>query len=129
MRAPAAFAVAVAVALAGCGGGGDSAEPAKRNDAPAEEGAPVPSKRTPENCMLKAGLESVEKPDKATWTAFHPDGYQVRVKRFGSPAAANQAVEAAPGLAEQANFLAVFAPTDDQLNRASLAVARCLRGF
>jgi hypothetical protein len=129
MRGRAALAVALAVALAGCGGGGDSAEPAKQSDRPAEEGAPVPSERTPENCMLKAGLESVEKPDKSTWTAFHPDGYEVRVKRFGSPAAANQAVEAAPGLAEQANFFAVFAPAEDQLNRSSLAVARCLRGF
>jgi hypothetical protein len=117
------------VALAGCGGGGDSGEPAKQSEAPAEEGAPVPSERTPENCMLKAGLESVETPTKSIWTALHPDGYEVRVKRFGSPAAANHAVEVAPGLAEQANFFGVFAPAEDQLNRSSLAVARCLRSF
>jgi ABC-type glycerol-3-phosphate transport system substrate-binding protein len=128
MRARAALAVALLVALAGCGGSGDSSEPAKQSEAPAEEGAPVPSERTPENCMLKAGLESVEK-TKGTWIAFHPDGYKVSVKRFGSPAAANQAVEAAPGLAEQANFFGVFAPAEDQLNRSSLAVARCLRSF
>jgi hypothetical protein len=128
MRARAALAAALVLALAGCGGG-DSSEPAKQSEAPAEEGAPVPSKRTPENCMLKAGLESVEKPTKSTWTAFHRDGYQVRVKRFGSPAAASHAVEAAPGLAEQANFFGVFAPAEDQLNRSSLAVARCLRSF
>jgi hypothetical protein len=125
MRASAALAVAVVVALAGCGGG-DSSEPAK---APADENAQAPAERTPGNCMAKAGLESVEQPTKGTWTASHPDGYEVRVKRFGSPAAAHAAVEAAPGLAEQANFFAVFAPAKDQLNRSSLAVARCLRGF
>ena len=127
MRARAALAVALVLALSGCGGG-DSSEPAKQRGAPAEEGAPVPSARTPENCMLKAGLESVKKTG-GTWTAFHRDGYEVRVKRFGSPAAANHAVEAAPGLAEQANFFGVFAPAEDQLNRSSLAVARCLRSF
>jgi hypothetical protein len=122
MRARDALAVGLVVALAGCGGG-DSSEPAKQSEAPAA------SERTPADCMLKAGLESVEKPAKGTWTASHRDGYEVRVKRFGSPAAANHAVEAAAGLAEQANFFGVFAPAEDQLNRSSLAVARCLRSF
>jgi len=124
MKARAALATALVVALAGCGGG--SSEPAK---APAGQNAPAPAARTPANCMTKAGLESVEQPAKGTWTASHPDGYEVRVKRYGSPAAANHAVETAPGLAEQANFFAVFAPAEDQLNRSSLAVARCLRSF
>jgi hypothetical protein len=128
VRVAAALLVVLALGLAGCGGGGDEGKPAQ-SQAPAEEGAPVPSEPTPENCMLKAGLESVEKPDKRTWIALHPDGYEVRVKRFGSPAAANQAVQSATGLAEQANFFGVFASTEDQLNRKSLAVARCLREF
>lgn len=84
---------------------------------------------TPNNCMLKAGLESIEKPSRSSWTAFHPDGYAVRVRRFGSPAAANAAVEAAPGIAEQANFFGVFGPVEDEANGATLKVARCLRAF
>jgi hypothetical protein len=128
MRAASALALAVALAVAGCGGGGDDKSGGAKQT-PAQEGAPVPSAATPENCMLKAGLESVEQPDKRTWTALHPDGYEVRVKRFGSPAAANRAVQSATGLAEQANFFGVFASTEDQLNRKSLAVARCLREF
>jgi ABC-type glycerol-3-phosphate transport system substrate-binding protein len=115
----------LALALAGCGG---SDEPAQEEQAPAEEGAPVPKAATPENCMLRSGLESIEQRSK-TWTAFHPDGYEVRVRRFGSPAAANRAVEAAPGIAEQANFYGVFAPVEDQANDATAAVAKCLRGL
>lgn len=87
------------------------------------------SKHTPESCMLKAGLESVEKRAK-TWTAFHPDGYAIRVKKYGSPAAAHQAVQAAAGLpAAQANFFGVFGPAEDLKNRSALAVARCLLAF
>jgi hypothetical protein len=79
--------------------------------------------------MLKAGLESVEKRAK-TWTAFHPDGYAIRVKQYGSPAAAHQAVEAAAGLpAAQANFFGVFGPAEDRDNGATQAVARCLVAF
>ena len=88
------------------------------------------SKHTPESCMLKAGLESVEKPSKTTWSAFHPDGYAVRVKKFGSPAAAHRAVQAAAELsAAQANFFGVFGPAEDLKNRSALAVARCLLAF
>jgi hypothetical protein len=119
--------VAFAVALAGCGGS-DKPAPATEDQTPAEEGAPVPTAATPENCMLRSGLESIERQWK-TWTAFHPDGYEVRVRRFGSPAAANRAVEAAPGIAEQANFYGVFAPIEDQANEATPAVAKCLRGL
>jgi hypothetical protein len=121
------LAAVLVLALAGCGGG-DKPAPAKEEQAPAEEGAPVPKAATPENCMLKAGLESIERQSK-DWTAFHPDGYEVRVRRFGSPAAANNAVEAAPGIAEQANFYGVFAPVEDQANDATAAVAKCLRGL
>ena len=88
----------------------------------------MPKAATPENCMLRSGLESIERQAK-TWTAFHPDGYEVRVRRFGSPAAANRAVEAAPGIAEQANFHGVFAPVEDQANDATASVAKCLRGL
>lgn len=128
MTARSTLAAALVIALAGCGGS-DTPAPAKDTQAPAEEGAPVPATRTPENCMLKAGLESVEKPSTAIWTAFHPDGYAVRVKKFGSPAAAHAAVGAAPGIADQANFFGVFGPAEDQTNGATLKVARCLRAF
>ena len=110
-RSIVAAVLVLVLALAGCGG---SDEPATKEQAPAEEGAPVPKAATPENCMLGAGLESIERQSK-TWTAFHPDGYQVRVRRFGSPAAANRAVGAAPGIAEQANFYGVFTSVEDRL--------------
>jgi hypothetical protein len=84
---------------------------------------------TPNGCMLNAGLESVETPSKTTWTAFHPDGYAIRVKKFGSPAAAHSAVQAATGVAEQANFFGIFGPARDQENRAAQKVARCLLGL
>jgi hypothetical protein len=129
MRARCTVLALLVLALAGCGGGGEDPAPAKETPAPAEEGAQLPSEPTPENCMLKAGLESIEKPTKGTWNAFHPDGYAVRVRRFGSPAAANQAVGAAPGIAEQANFYGVFGPVEDEANGATLKVARCLREF
>jgi ABC-type glycerol-3-phosphate transport system substrate-binding protein len=127
MPARSILAAALVLGIAGCGGS-DSPEPAKEKQAPAEEGAPVPKAATPENCMLRAGLESFEQQSKA-WIAFHPDGYEVRVRRFGSPAAANHAVEAAPGIAEQANFYWAFAPVEDQANNATAAVAKCLRGL
>ncbi|MEA2417925.1 MAG: hypothetical protein QOE60_131 [Thermoleophilaceae bacterium] len=128
---PALLAALLALTVAGCGGGGggDKPAPAKQAEAPAEEGAPVGSAPTPDNCMLKAGLESIEKPSKRVWTAFHPDGYAVRVQKFGSPAAAHGAVEAAPGIADQANFFAVFGPAEDEANGATLKVAKCLRTF
>jgi ABC-type glycerol-3-phosphate transport system substrate-binding protein len=127
MPARATLVALLVLALAGCGGS-DKAAPAQEERAPAAEGAPVPKAATPENCMLKAGLESIERQAKA-WTAFHPDGYEVRVRRYGSPAAANQGVQAAPGIAEQANFYGVFAPVEDQANNATATVAKCLRGL
>ena len=127
MPARSTLVVVLLLALAGCGGS-DKPAPTKEQPAPAEEGAPVPEAATPENCMLKAGLESIERQAKV-WTAFHPDGYEVRVRRFGSPAAANHAVEADTGIAEQANFYGVFAPVEDQANDATAAVAKCLRGL
>jgi len=129
MRARWTVVALLVLALAGCGGGSEDPAPAKETPAPAEEGAQLPSEATPENCMLKAGLESIEQPTKGTWNAFHPDGYAVRVRRFGSPAAANRAVGAAPGIAEQANFFGVFGPVEDEANGATLKVARCLREF
>jgi ABC-type glycerol-3-phosphate transport system substrate-binding protein len=127
MTARGTLAALLVLALAGCGGS-DKPAPAKQTKAPAEEGAPAPSSHTPESCMLKEGLESIEKRAK-TWSAFHPDGYAVRVQKFGSPAAAHKAVEAATGIADQANFFGVFGPAEDRENGATLAVARCLRAF
>jgi hypothetical protein len=131
MTARGTLAALLVLVLAGCGGSGgsDKPAPAKQTEAPAEEGAPAGASHTPDSCMLKAGLESIEKPSKGVWTAFHPDGYPVRVKKFGSPAAAHRAVEAAPGVAEQANFFGVFGPVEDQANHATLKVARCLVAF
>ena len=131
MTARGTLAALLVLVLAGCGGSGgsDKPAPAKQSNEPAEEGAPMGASHTPDSCMLKAGLESIEKPTKATWNAFHPDGYAVRVRRFGSPAAANHAVGAAPGIAEQANFFGVFGPVEDEANGATLKVARCLREF
>ena len=121
----------LALVFAGCGGGGgsDKPAPAKQTDVPAEEGAPAGASHTPDSCMLQAGLESIEKPSKGVWTAFHPDGYPVRVQKFLSPAAAHHAVEAATGVAEQANFFGIFGPAQDQANHATRKVARCLLAF
>jgi hypothetical protein len=131
MTARGTLAAVLVLVLAGCGGSGgsDKPAPAKQTQAPAEEGAPTGASHTPDSCMLKAGLESVETPSKAVWTAFHPDGYAIRVQKYGSPAAAHRAVEAAPGVAEQANFFGIFGPAQDQKNRAGLKVARCLLAF
>ena len=131
MSARGTLAAVLVLVLAGCGGSGgsDKPAPAKETNAPAEEGAPTGAAHTPDSCMLKAGLESIEKPSNTVWTAFHPDGYGIRVKKFGSPAAAHRAVEAATGVAEQANFFGIFAPAQDQENRAGLKVARCLLAF
>ena len=131
MSARGTLAAVLVLVLAGCGGSGgrDKPAPAKETNAPAEEGAPTGAAHTPDSCMLKAGLESIEKPSKAVWTAFHPNGYAIRVEKFGSPAAAHRAVEAATGVAEQANFFGIFAPAQDQENRAGLKVARCLLAF
>jgi hypothetical protein len=131
MTARGTLAAVLVLLLAGCGssGGSDKPAPAKETKAPAEEGAPTGASHTPDSCMLKAGLESIEKPSKVIWTAFHPDGYAIRVQKFGSPAAAHRAVEAAPGVAEQANFFGIFAPAQDQENRAGRKVARCLLAF
>jgi hypothetical protein len=79
--------------------------------------------------MLKAGLESIQKPSKVIWKAFHPDGYPIRVQKYGSPAAAHHAVETASGVAEQANFFGIFGPAQDQQNRAAHKVASCLLAF
>lgn len=128
MTARGTLAGVLVLLLAGCGGsgGGDKPAPAKETQVPAEEGAPAGASHTPDSCMLKAGLESIEKPSKGVWTAFHPDGYAIRVQKFGSPAAAHRAVGAATGVAEQANFFGIFAPARDQENRAGQKVARCL---
>jgi hypothetical protein len=124
------LAAVLVLALAGCGGSGGSDKPAQaKTTAPAEEGAPMGASHTPDSCMLKAGLESIDKPSEAVWTAFHPDGYAIRVQKFGSPAAAHSAVKAATGVAEQANFFGIFGPARDQENRAALKVARCLLAF
>jgi hypothetical protein len=128
MNARGTLAAVLVLALAGCGGG-DNPAPAKQTEAPAEEGAPMGDEHTPDSCMLKAGLESIDKPSKNIWTAFHPDGYAIRVKRFTSPAGAHRAVQAAPGVAEQANFFGVFGPAQDQKNGAAREVARCLIAF
>jgi hypothetical protein len=131
MTARGSLAAVLVLVLAGCGGSGasDKPAPAKKAQAPAEEGAPTGASHTPDSCMLKAGLESIEKPSNTVWTAFHPDGYAIRVQKFGSPAAAHRAVAAAPGVAEQANFFGIFGPAQDQENRAGLKVARCLVAF
>jgi hypothetical protein len=131
MTARGSLAAVLVLVVAGCGGSGasDKPAPAKKAQAPAEEGAPTGASHTPDSCMLKAGLESIEKPSNTVWTAFHPDGYAIRVQKFGSPAAAHRAVAAAPGVAEQANFFGIFGPAQDQENRAGLKVARCLVAF
>jgi hypothetical protein len=131
MTARGTLAAVLVLVLAGCGGSSGSDKPAAatKTQAPAEEGAPTGASHTPDSCMLKAGLESIEKPSNTVWTAFHPDGYAIRVQKFGSPAAAHRAVEAAPGVAEQANFFGIFGPAQDQENRAGLKVARCLLAF
>jgi hypothetical protein len=123
------LAAVLVLVLAGCGGSGGSDKPAPQTKAPAEEGAPTGASHTPDSCMLKAGLESIDKPSPAVWTAFHPDGYAIRVRKFGSPAAAHSAVQAATGVAEQANFFGIFGPARDQKNRAAREVARCLLAF
>jgi hypothetical protein len=123
------LAAVLVLALAGCGGG-TKAAPATQPKVSGEEGAKAGGQHTPEGCMLKAGLESIEKKTKTTWSAFHPDGYAVRVQKFGSPAAAHRAVVAATGLtADQANFFGVFGPAQDQANGSVRAVARCLIAF
>jgi hypothetical protein len=131
MTARGILAAVLVLALAGCGGGGGSDKPAPAKDtpAPAEEGAPTGASHTPDSCMLNAGLESIEKPSKTVWRALHPDGYPITVQKFGSPAAAHRFVEAAPGVAEQANFFAIFGPAQDKQNRAAQKVARCLLAF
>jgi hypothetical protein len=126
MSARGTLAALLVLAIAGCGGGGDKPAPAKPKQQPAEEGAPASASHTPDSCMLKAGLESIDKPSKNVWSAFHPDGYAIRVQKYNSPAAAHRAVAAASGVAQQANFFGIFGPVQDADNRAGLKVARCL---
>lgn len=128
------LAAVLALAFAGCGGSGEPA-PAKEAQGPAQEQkeAVEPSEHTPASCLAKAGAGSIKNPTPTSWRGLHPDGYVIRVKRFGSPAAAHRAVEDATGAtglaADQANFFGVFGPLEDQDDGATAAVARCLRSF
>ena len=129
----AALSALLFVAMDGCGGGGSSnAEPSASDRGATTqakqkpEGA-EPAEHTPESCLGDAGADAMSRPSPRSWRGdIGKAGYAISVRRFGSPAAAPQAVEAANVVAYQSNFFGVFGPTQDLDDGSTAKVARCL---
>jgi hypothetical protein len=127
----AALTVLLVLATDGCGGGSSDAEPkASDTGASSQKEQPKgaePAEHTPESCLGDAGAESMSRPSPRIWRGeVSKAGYAITVKRFGSPAAAHSAVEAADVVAYQTNFFGVFGPSADLDDGATAKVARCL---
>lgn len=126
----AALSAVLALSVTGCGGGSSGSPSANKADAPAEEkqGA-EPASHTPESCLEDVGVDTMAKPTPKSWRGVHSSGYVILIHRFGSPAAALRAVQAATDeVAYQANFYGVFGPVVDPDDGSTKAVALCLRG-
>ena len=128
----AALSALLFLAMEGCGGGSSNAKPSVSDRAATTqakqkpEGA-EPAGHTPESCLGDAGADAMSRPSPRIWRGeVSKAGYAITVKRFGSPAAAHRAVEAATVVAYQSNFFGVFGPTQALDDGSTAKVGRCL---
>ena len=127
----AALSALLGLAIPGCGGGSSNDEASASDKAASvpkqkPEGA-EPAEHTPESCLGDVGADAMSRPSPRIWRGdISKAGYAITVRRFGSPAAAHQAVEAANVVAYQSNFFGVFGPTQDLDDGSTAKVARCL---
>ena len=124
----AALCALLCLAPAGCGGGSSDDKAKEPATVPKQkpEGA-EPAEHTPESCLGDAGADAMSRPSPRIWRGeVSKAGYAITVRRFGSPAAAHRAVEAANVVAYQSNFFGVFGPTPDLDDGSTAKVARCL---
>jgi hypothetical protein len=127
----AALSALIGLAVPGCGGGStNDAASSSDKAATAPEQKPQgaePAEHTPEGCLGDAGANAMSRPSPRVWRgAVSKGGYAITVRRFGSPAAAHGAVEAADVVAYQSNFFGVFGPAQELDDGSTAKVARCL---
>jgi hypothetical protein len=126
----AALSALISLAVPGCGGGSSNDDASSDKAATAPEQKPQgaePAEHTPEGCLGKAGADAMSRPSPRAWRgAVSNGGYAITIRRFGSPAAAHGAVQAADVVAYQSNFFGVFGPTQDLDDGSTAKVARCL---
>ncbi len=127
----AALSALISLAIPGCGGGSSNDDASsrtrpRRRPKQKPQGA-EPAEHTPEGCLGKAGADAMSRPSPRVWRGdVSNGGYAITIRRFGSPAAAHSAVEAADVVAYQSNFFGVFGPTQDLDDGSTAKVARCL---